>query len=987
MFGAWAALAGLAGARVRRRAGALLAVALGVAAAAAAVLAASPLSLVSRQSAMQRSLQAAPAAERALRVTVLRDGRAGGGLASADSAVRDGLRGSAFAPGVARAVRFGGRPVGRTSVVLTGVDAPDRWIALRSGRLPRVCSDRVCEVVAIGGTRVRRSFVLEGLRIRVVGAGRLDGVPLGAVPPGRGSVDASAAFVAASGVERLARLRRLRALPRTFAWARVLDPALVHPWSADRLVGEMLDARTTLSSTLASAQVRVPSDRIAAEQARGRAAGAFALVIAGLAATVLLAFAAFAAAEQHADVALELERLRAMAARRRHLAALVLAEAAVPALFGVLLGFGLAAVAGLGAAAWAGMPAGPILREGLFSSGQVGAAVALWAAAVLVVAGVLGGAQSRAVRIALEAGCAVVIGALLWQAASRGRVDASELARGGTADPVLLLAPGAIALACGLIALRVVPAALRALARAAGRTSRIGGYLTLVSLARAPGRTAAAVAVVAVAAAAATFALGHARALQRGELDQAAYRTAGDVRTFAAVAGAPDSRGTPVIRTSAETLATFTPVQLLGVGAGVLPRLPGWRADFADEPLATVARRLDGNPAGVRMRGIEIPRDARAISLRVTVDDVDAVVRLAVQRPDGTFARLLPATELRPGRYTLSDPVPPDVRGGRAVAFEVSTPPGAGGARSVAALTPGALRARLAGGRRVTLGSLHAWESSSNTADFANGTLSYSVAGASAYLAVRAPQPLAPDAVPVLATPGLARQAAANGRLPLRMVGADLLRVQVVGVVKHVPTAGRGEAVVADVGRLFAALNAQYPGLGTISERWTVGDRAPGAGRELRLDALARQAAADPLSRGVLRGLWGLALLGGLVALAALALAVASAARDRGGEQAELEAIGVPPRSLRVQMIATATVTAITGLLAGVCGGAALASAFTGLVALGADGRSPLPDLLPAFPWPLALALALAAAAIATAAASAQARRAFRADALGRLRG
>src|SRR3954469_13046150 len=120
MFGAWAALVGLAGARVRRRAGALLAVALGVAAAAAAVLAAAPLSLVSRQSAMERSLHAAPAAERALRVTVVRDR---GGLPPLDATVQDGLRGSAFTPGIARAVRFGGRPVGRTSVVLTGVNS------------------------------------------------------------------------------------------------------------------------------------------------------------------------------------------------------------------------------------------------------------------------------------------------------------------------------------------------------------------------------------------------------------------------------------------------------------------------------------------------------------------------------------------------------------------------------------------------------------------------------------------------------------------------------------------------------------------------------------------------------------------------------------------------------------------------------------------------------------------------------------------------
>jgi hypothetical protein len=92
---------------VRRRPAALLAVALGVAAAAAAVLASAPLSLVSRQSAMERTLQAAPASERALRLTVVRDR---GGPAGLDATVRDGLRGSAFAPGVSRAVRFGGRP-------------------------------------------------------------------------------------------------------------------------------------------------------------------------------------------------------------------------------------------------------------------------------------------------------------------------------------------------------------------------------------------------------------------------------------------------------------------------------------------------------------------------------------------------------------------------------------------------------------------------------------------------------------------------------------------------------------------------------------------------------------------------------------------------------------------------------------------------------------------------------------------------------------
>src|SRR5262245_21185540 len=140
MIGAWAALVGLAGARVRRRTGALAAVALGVATAAAAVLTASPLSLVARQSAMEPSLPSAAPAERALRVTVVRDGLEGG-LDSLDATVRDGLHGSAFAPAAARAVRFGGRPAGALgSVVLTGVDSPERWLSLRSGRLPRSCS-------------------------------------------------------------------------------------------------------------------------------------------------------------------------------------------------------------------------------------------------------------------------------------------------------------------------------------------------------------------------------------------------------------------------------------------------------------------------------------------------------------------------------------------------------------------------------------------------------------------------------------------------------------------------------------------------------------------------------------------------------------------------------------------------------------------------------------------------------------------------------
>jgi hypothetical protein len=201
------------------------------------------------------------------------------------------------------------------------------------------------------------------------------------------------------------------------------------------------------------------------------------------------------------------------------------------------------------------------------------------------------------------------------------------------------------------------------------------------------------------------------------------------------------------------------------------------------------------------------------------------------------------------------------------------------------------------------------------------------------------------------------------------------------------PTAPAGETAVADVGRLYAALNTQVPGLATISERWRVGGGLkPDAGRELRLAAVAEAAERDPLARGVIGALRILAALGGLVALAAAGLAVAGSARDRGGEQAELEAIGVPPRTLRAQMVAVALATAAAGLAAGVLGGAVLTNRFPDLLALGADGRRPLPELVPGFPWTTATTAALLAALATTAAAAIQARRAFRGDTLGRLR-
>ena len=880
VFRAWSALLGLAVARSRRRAGSLLAVTLGVAAAAAVVLAVAPLTLVAREAAMGDALSGASVAERSLRLSVRRAGGHDGGApqyADLGRQADDGLVGTGLAAGTARAVKWTGRATtgDRPPLVLAGVDGLAGRVRLTGGRLPRRCDASRCEVLAVAGARVPARLRLYDIRVRVVGSGKLDSAPLGPLPPPAGTLEAGSTVLVTDGVAPLLAVRELDPVPRTFTWTRLLDPAAVHPWNAGRVLDALQSAEAAFAGIVDDAQVAQPTAPLRAEAARGRAAAAFALIAAGLAATVLLAFAAFAAAEQRDDVAEELRRLRAMAARRRDLAALVVGEAAVPAFVGVALGAALA----FGATALVTGVVGS-LGGGEPASGRAPPRVVVRRAPTRATSARSSppasspptrsssrspcgprrprsspacspAGQSKAVRVALEAGCLVALAALVWQAASRGQVDARTLAAGGTVDPALVLAPGAAALACGLLALRVVPPLLRGLARAAERLP-VTPYLALVALARQPGRTAAAVAVVAVAGAAGTFALGHARTLQEGTLDQAAYKTAADVRGLAPSPGAkPGTDDSPVVRIEAEGLGQPLELELLGVAAQVLPRLPGWREDFSDVPIAQLAQRLDADPEGVRLKGVEIPRDARELELPVRVSGASAMLQLAIQRRDGTFGRLLPARDTRPGRATLVAPVPPADRGGTAVAFEVTVSQGGSGTSSLGEVEPGTLSARRADGTRSRLTDFADWipatDGSFDPVLGGRRVFQYSIAGIAGYLAVRPQQPAAREPVPVLATPGLARTVK-SGNLFARVPGGGQVRLRIVGRIHHMPTAPAGETAVADVGRLYAALNTQFPGLATISERWRVGDGLkPDAGRELRLAAVAAAAERDPL--------------------------------------------------------------------------------------------------------------------------------------------
>jgi predicted ABC-type transport system involved in lysophospholipase L1 biosynthesis ATPase subunit len=57
--------------------------------------------------------------------------------------------------------------------VLAGVDGLAPWMRLAAGRLPSGCSAARCEVVQVTGGRLPRQLVLNDVRLRVVGSGRL----------------------------------------------------------------------------------------------------------------------------------------------------------------------------------------------------------------------------------------------------------------------------------------------------------------------------------------------------------------------------------------------------------------------------------------------------------------------------------------------------------------------------------------------------------------------------------------------------------------------------------------------------------------------------------------------------------------------------------------------------------------------------------------------------------------------------------------------
>jgi hypothetical protein len=820
---------------------------------------------------------------------------------------------SPIAPGDERGVRL---VVASTAKVVEG------------GRLPRGCDGRRCEAFALaGGYRLGQRVALGGGTVAVVvGRGALRGPWV--------DVGQRALLVASVGGPLGALLRYSGA---TVMASAALDPRAVHASDLrelhERLRRELVRLRRASPQLDANGPLRLLDD-IAD---RGDVARERLLLVAGQAAALIVAFAAFAAATRRRETVLAAEQLATLGASRVQILVARLVEALVPALLAALV-----TLAGLGVAARLMDVALPLATALTVAGLIAGAAVLLFAAA--------GAApRHRAGFGALEVAALTALGVLVWQTASSGALDPNQLVARET-SPVLLLVPALAFFVAGVLLLRVLPFALRGAERIA-RGAPFGARLALLSAARRPTLAAAATTFLAVAVGTALFSLDYRETLVRQARDEARFTAGAPWR----VRGEGLASGVPVLRLR-------TPqADVLAMPARSIPRVLGWRADFSGLSRSQVAARL--RPRPVRLTGPPIAGDARALRLwtRATTGYPRIVVARFLTARGGRFLSVRVGVADRRWRR-LRATLPAAARGAQLVGLQLTptiTPEPVGAYVELARLQQ--LRAA-----RWEPVSLRDWEAADpHQALAARGFLTtWRTPGAPVPRALRfdlnqtslplvRPALKLPDALPALASDPVAA-AAVDGLVGVQLRGLDL-ELRVIGGARRFPSMVERPSrfVVVDYDTLFAALNADRPGLAPPNEAWSFAAGMPRAPIDRVVGAARLQARSlgDPLAAGTREILGVAAWLAAVLGVASLLIATRSALASERALLAEYEALGVPPRTLSRSTQLSLVLLAALGVAAGVLGALVAIRLVGAFVAVTATATRPLLPIQTVVAW------------------------------------
>jgi len=978
--------------RLRARPGRALLVGLGVALALAFVVDVAAGSVVSDDLALRHALSGLSPADRVLRVSwsgqVAR-------FRSLDQDAHSALRSLTTEP-IATTAELADVQLGRGLVKLGAADSLGGVVHVSRGRLPTTCRPALCEVVQIRGAPVRR-IDADGLHFLVVGQGTLTST----VPFGEGGLATQNAtggerpepVLLANGVGSFLSLTQLEQLNRNYSWSAELEPSAVHVWSVDRLFTAEGRAAARLAGEDPQFSFSGPDDALSASRDQSTTASHRILLIGSSAALLLLAFLSVTAGGLRRDARAELRRLATRGATQTQQRLFLLAEAAAAVIPGAVVGIALATAVDALLAHRLGVPIGSALRHGLLTTTTVLVACAGILGALVVVLVALGRGEEQA-RRGIEPADMAAVGAVVALALVVVGERSGNGTLGGGSAVALAATPLLASFAFTVLLSRVLEPSVRlALRVVRGGPSSL--LLALLTLYRAPRRTAGVVGFLAVSTGLAAFALSYRATLARSSAETAAYQVPLDYTldagqallspTDVASLGryrslASGVRTWPVLRQTAEVAGSgTTPAtpDLIGVPAGAFPLLHGWRSDYSSDSPATLGRLLQPVKP-VALTGARIPLSATSLELRARSS------RAAVQPVLTVLTRSGGADQLRPPladakERMLRVAVPPADRGGRIIALQLDLPSAA--QKSAAHHTaegPSASAGYLgvlhlgpvtadAHGRRLPMPSFAGWIGLNGVTPARRRTgldLQFQIT-TSEQAMLRPRQPFDDRLLPVIASPDVASAAAPDGTIELNL-GNQVVAARLVAVAHRFPTTqDNGESfVVADESSLASAIGADdlpsaIPGELWLSVPPQSSARLAAALRAPPFSSLAVSSRAEiaaglrdaPLARGIVVSLLAAAAVALALALVGLALVTAGFVRDERDALFDLESQGVGPRALRSSIRWRAF--GLTGLSvpAGVALGVVMVVVTERLLALDATLTVPDPPLEQVTPW------------------------------------
>ncbi len=1004
------------GARVRARPGRFILVVAGIAAANAALVGILGGSLIAQDRAVRRAVAQLPPAERSFRVDLI--GLQGEqSYARADRVARRAL--SVLSPSTPlRVTALRDSWLDSEFIRLVAADDLSRLVRLRSGRLPRRCRPSACEVVQIGrGGKARLSE--GGITLVRTGIGDLKDVSVyGPTFVGLRRYRAQRSLVTsvlllAAGAYAFQQLPVFDTLYEDRAWISQVDPAHLHSWQIGSTLTRESRAQTLLERADLAYTISGPDSALQAAKSSAATSAQRMLLIGGGVSTLLLGFAFVAAISLRRGLAAEQKRLLQRGGTNSQLRLALLAEVGSLTLAGSAIGLaaGIAGVAALSDAA--GVPAGPILVRALL---RPGALLALVLSFVVATAVVLVAASTRErvgplrrLRVldvaGLGAALAVVVGM------TRGGLSSEALASGGDRT-LLLLLPGLVCFA-GAVA---VSRTLRPLMLAGERLSRRGPLplrLALLALARAPARTVANVAFLAIAVALALFAAGYRATLDQGARDEAAFAVPLDltlaegaklrlpidlrsVRQYGRLA--PGVAAYPVMRRSATVAGVGSSAQsvvVAGISGAALSRMR-WRSDFSPASRSRLVQAVTADGPAV-LQGVPLSGGPARLFLPVRLHGARLAVDLALRDDRGRTTTVSLGTA-SPGTSTLTGRLPAGPAR-QVAALELSLPEGERDwffHNDIEGRTVGAPSGSITIGPLSTssrqLVSWRGWLVRGRGARAVPGRwmrIDYSFPEVET-LVVRRPQPTDGYALRVIASPGVARAAGPNGSLELDFDDAAV-PAQIVGVARRFPTIPAGQPfAVADQSRLATILDADAPGTGTPEELWL---SVPGSADVRVRVALARPPFStlvrtsrrallaniehDPLTRGIAYTLGSSALIALGLAVIGFWVALLGDLRDERRDFFDLEAQGVSPSTLGRHLRLRALALLGCGLAGGLVLSVVLAQLVVSLVRVSAQTGSPEPPLAYRPGWAIILPVLAALLAAAAAAVELSVRHAF----------